>query len=347
MVEIDLGPDAPATIVDAAPHIPGLRLTSGGGHAELRADGRRWRLLVRRAWPDAAQTKRSAAELAQDAQVAGDMVIALVADLTLPHAIRKALEDQGISYVDGTGALHIVAPGVLVHVQQPEHRRTTWAAHGLGAATVRTVQVLLEEPAREWTVSGLAGAADLSLGQTHNLWTLLQREGLAVTRRTGRETRRAVRDPRLLLEWLAAQRPARRVHEQLGCALYANTLARLCAKATQALDASAVPHAWTGAAAAALQQAGPTAVPQATVRVDPDRPLREVAQALGAEPTDRGANLVLYRDVGRLGIHSGHRHSTGGAEVPLAPPVRVYLDLLGERRGEDAAAHYREAIIGY
>jgi hypothetical protein len=67
-VEIDLEPDAPPAIADAGPDVPGLRLNAGGA----RADGRHWRLLVLRAWPDLTQTKRIAAGLAQEAQLAGD-----------------------------------------------------------------------------------------------------------------------------------------------------------------------------------------------------------------------------------------------------------------------------------
>jgi hypothetical protein len=31
----------------------------------------------------------------------------------------------------------------------------------------------------------------------------------------------------------------------------------------------------------------------------------------------------------------------------MAPPVRIWLAMLGEQRGEDAAALFREAAIGY
>jgi hypothetical protein len=121
-------------------------------------------------------------------------------------------------------------------------------------------------------------------------------------------------------------------------------LARLCAKVTDSLDRTGAPHAWTAAAAAALQGAGPTAVPQAVLRVDPQYALVDLMTTIGAQPADRGANLVLWRDVGRVGVHGSVRLQAG---PPVAPPVRVYLDLLGGRRGEDAAAHYRELVLGY
>jgi hypothetical protein len=212
---------------------------------------------------------------------------------------------------------------------------------------VRAVQALLAAPQAAWSVTALASAGDLSVGQAHKVLILLEREGLVTVTGSGPQTHRTVRTLRLLLDWLAAQRAARRVREQLACAVYANTLPRLCAKVTQALDGGGIPHAWTAAAAAALQDVGPTAVPRAIVRVAPDQELPRVAKLVGATPTDRGANLLLWQDMGRVGIHGAQRRPAAGSEVPLAAPVRVYLDLLNERRGEDLAAQYREALLGY
>ena len=79
------------------------------------------------------------------------------------------------------------------------------------------------------------------------------------------------------------------------------------------------------------------------MRVDPDVPLGEACTRLRAEPVDNGPNLALVRDLGEVGIHG--REFNGPA--PLAPPVRIWLDLLDETRGEDAAALFREAVIGW
>jgi hypothetical protein len=360
----------PQALPDALPELPGLQITTGGLRPYLQAGDRRWRLLVYPRPPDDSALARAVRSLEEEAKLAGDGVIPLVASATLPERLRRELERRGISYVDGGGVLHVVAPGVILHIDQlgaRPHKKAT--GKSLGATTVRAVQVLLDADTRPWYVAELAAEANISLGQAHNLWELLQRAGLAATQGSGRGTRRVIRDRRLLLNWLAAQRAARRVHEQMTCALYAPGLAQLCAKATRALDVAGISHAWTAAAAAALQDAGPSTVPRAVLRVAPDYQLADVLKELGAEHTDRGANLVLWRDVGQVGTHGSFRlnearRPTEGAtsdtkdpgntpnrfqapDVPLAPPVRVYLDLLGDRRGEDTAAHYREAVLGY
>jgi len=69
--------------------------------------------------------------------------------------------------------------------------------------------------------------------------------------------------------------------------------------------------------------------------------LEYAAQALGAEVTERGANLALWSDTGLVGTVGRQRHD----DVWLAPGTRIYLDLLGDRRGEDAAAHFREVVL--
>lgn len=65
--------------------------------------------------------------------------------------------------------------------------------------------------------------------------------------------------------------------------------------------------------------------------------------AIKAERTDRAPNLRLMRDTGEVGVF--------GAEirqgVRVSPKVRVYLDCLSERRGEDIAEQFRETVLGY
>jgi hypothetical protein len=103
-------------------------------------------------------------------------------------------------------------------------------------------------------------------------------------------------------------------------------------------------YAVTGAAAAtALGAHVTTAIPRVMVRIDPNVPPLKAADLLQAEPVDGGGNLLLVRDVGRLGLEGGGRIGP----LHIASPVRIWLDMLGEARGEDAAALFREAVIGW
>ena len=117
-------------------------------------------------------------------------------------------------------------------------------------------------------------------------------------------------------------------------------MTRLAHDATEA----DVPWALTGAAAArALGTSVVTALPVIMVRVPADRDLLQWAGALGLEAVDVGANVQLIADVGEVGLHGAQRHGP----VSLAPAARIWLDMLGEPRGDDAAALFREAILGY
>ncbi len=194
---------------------------------------------------------------------------------------------------------------------------------------------------RNWPVAALAKEAQVSAGEAHKLLRILQAADIVEAQGAGPRKRRRVRDLDPLLDWLAAQSRGRRVSAQLVCSLYARTPPDLATKASRALDKAGMAHAFTGGLAASLLGAGPTAVPRAALRVDPDVSLEDAALALGADVTERGANLVLWSDTGRVGTHGRVEHQ--GAW--LASPVRVYLDLLGERRGADAAAHFRDVVL--
>ena len=63
---------------------------------------------------------------------------------------------------------------------------------------------------------------------------------------------------------------------------------------------------------------------------------------LDAEDAGRGANLELWTDTGELGTYQA-REING---IHVAPPVRVWLDMLKEGgRSADAAQLFREQIL--
>lgn len=271
---------------------------------------------------------------------ADSMDVAVSAYLRRP--LRQALEERETAYLDAQGHLHLVGRGVLVHVEDPPRRAEKPADAALGVVSVRAVQLLLEE-AQPISVSELAHRAELSAGQAHKVLTLLEQEGFVRTTGRGPARRRHLPDRTALLDWLARQPAATRRDRRLDVTLYARRPEDLWKLVHERLETAGVEHALTGAAAASLWGAGPTNVLTSTVRISPDLALESVAQQLGAEVTDRGANLRLLRDTGRVGgAISGLKEG-----IRVAPPVRIYLDALAERRGEDVAQHFREVALGY
>jgi len=261
---------------------------------------------------------------------------------SLKRTLREELERRGHGYADSRGHLHLVGPGLFVHVEEPAERVVRPPTDGVGVAAVRSVQALLarQEPV---ALTWLSQRAGVSAGQAHRVLTLLEREGLVRTSGRGPSRRRTILNRTALLDWLVAQPSSRRRDPRLGIFVYARAPEELWKRATDLLDKAGIMHAWTGAAGAALHGAGATSVPVSALRIDPDVRLDRAADVLGAEVTDRGANVELVRDTGGVGTGLASRH----AGIRLADPVRIFLDATRERRGEDVAAQFREVVLGY
>lgn len=343
--ELGLGPTVSPRLVQALAEIPGVRVRADKRRSYLRHEGREWTVRVFSPAPSTVDPDLAAAMIARDTDTAKEGGLPLVLASSLSRRVRTALEARGISYADAQGDLHLVAPGLFFHTEaglRPTSPPAAGHAAGLGLVGIRAVQMLVSRPDHAWTVADLAVASDVSSGQAHRVLAILQSEGMVEVNGRGPNKRRQLRDLGGLLDWLAAAPRARRVYGQLTCSLYARTPGDLASRVSQALDTAGVGHALTGSLAATLLGAGPTTIPRATLRIDPDHALERVADAIGAEITDRGPNLVLWTDTGRVGTHGREQH----AGAWLAPPVRIYLDLLADRRGADLAAHFREVILG-
>jgi hypothetical protein len=271
--------------------------------------------------------------------------VAMVVAERLTASIRAVLEEAGCSYADGAGNLHLDVPGLLVHIETLRQTGSVIPApRGLGAVAVRVVQTLLAEPERAWAVVDLVRASGASAGEAHKVLQRLETEGLVQTTGTGAARRRQIIQSADLLDWLTRVPAARKIHSRLNAYLYAPDPDGLVTRLSHHAVGSGITWALTGAAGArAMGFTAVTTLPVVMVRVPQKPGLVEAAQMLGAEPVDSGANLLLIADVGDVGTHGALRN--GPAVV--APAVRIYLDMLGEPRGEDAAALFREAILGY
>jgi hypothetical protein len=264
----------------------------------------------------------------------------------LPERARKELETAGCAYADDTGAAHIDVPGFYLHVEGRPGRRQTAdpTPAGIGVVAVRTIQSLLAEPARQWSVADLARVTACSTGEAHRVLTRLQREGLITANGRARSLRRTVRAPSELLDWLATAPSARRIRERQYAFVYVSDPAKLASTISAHGLHAKLSMAFSGVAAAHLFGVKvTTAVPVTMLRIAPSVTLADAGSRLQVELVDSGPNVVLVRDLGEVGTHA--RQFNG--PVPLAPPVRVWLDMLDEPRGEDAAALFRETVLGW
>ena len=269
--------------------------------------------------------------------------IPVVAGPFLSRKLRQTLEEQDTSYFDSKGHLHLVAPGVLIHLGSGSATPVKEAEKGrMGVHGVRTIQVLLEQQ-EPTSVSQLAEQASVSLGHAHKVLTRLEHMGMVRAFGSGPTKRRVVRERTALLDWLEQQPSATRWEPSLKLAFYARRPEELWSRVSTKLTQAGIAHALTGAAAASMYGVGPTNVPYSLVRISPEVHLEQAAKQLGAEVTDRGSNLILLRDTGKVGCW----HTVAKDGLRVAPAIRVYLDVRSERRGADIAQQFREVVIGY
>jgi hypothetical protein len=338
---IELERDVPRRTSDILAALPGITVRTGRGKTTLRSDGRSWPLVV----VSGGLAPMAKATVPILAMLAGEKLGFVVAE-RLPQHVRKELEAAGCAYADGTGAAHIDVPGLYIHVEGRPNRRqlVTSTPAGIGVVGVRTVQALLAEPERHWSAPDLAAAAACSIGEAHRVLTRLQTEGLVTAQGRKRTLRRTVPKPGDLLDWLATVPSARRIRERQYAYIYAADPAKLTTMISAHGFHGKLEYAFTGVAAAHIYGAKvTTAIPITMLRIAPTVPLADACRILQAEPVDSGPNVMLVRDLGEVGIHG--RQFNGPA--PLAPVTRVWLDMLDEPRGEDAAALFREALIGW
>ena len=213
-----------------------------------------------------------------------------------------------------------------------------------GATTARLTQLILEAPGRISTPTGLAEADGLAAAATSSrLLADLARLGLVSSIQRSRTHGYRLVQPTLLARWLAER--TRRPHPDNTLPCYArgrdaDALVDLLAAKVRSAPYSAV---LTGPAAAAVEGASvTTSLVTAPVRVEPDHSLAAVVSDFGLTRVSSGANVLLIKDVGRVGtLH--HRLVDG---VPIAGVVRTWLDLRSEPRGADAGELYFDHIVG-
>ena len=199
----------------------------------------------------------------------------------------------------------------------------------IGRLGLRALQVALAEDHPDWTVTRLAAAANVPVGQARTVLGELERSGLARTVGTGTNQRRVIDRRSDALDWALAierSRPEPRVTTVRVSTLdHAALLHRLAALAERAR----VRYAVTGVAGVHLLSAliiEPPSTLQVRVSghaVEISRRLRqERADAIDDEPSTM---LELWADTGNLGTFDAIRV----CGVNVAHPIRVWLDLAG------------------
>src|SRR6266436_821077 len=242
-ITVELDRSTPEAAVRVLRRLPSMKVQVRRGEPRLVVDGRAWPLLV---VPGGLPPYGQSGALMLKS-LASDGKVGLVVADRLPRRVREELATAGWAYADGTGAIHIDLPGVLLHIE-PDRSTAgggTRRPAGMGVVGIRVAQCLLGDPSQEWSVADLARRAACAVGEAHRVIVRLEGEGFLESSGRGKTLRRHVRDPGALLDWLATVPSARRVRERLDVSLYARDPIALVTKlSARALEAD-VPYAVT------------------------------------------------------------------------------------------------------
>ncbi|WP_395154990.1 hypothetical protein [Ilumatobacter sp.] len=280
-----------------------------------------------------------ARQLLQDAPVS-ERLIAVAREFS-PGA-KNALTEQGVGWVDETGAAEIAVGSIVVSRTGRPTKQADPEARWTPSVLATAEALLCGLPA---TVSSIEEVTGLSTGScTKALRTLTQLGLLASDAERGPTSGRHVTDPTALLEaYATADRARRPAIELVVGVLWRDAVARL-AQIGQRWTAGDIGWASTGAVASAVLAPFLTTIDAAVVYVDTET-------IAGLEATARVADLVPIEG-GRLTLRpfptvSTRRLSTFVDGLQVAPWPRVYADLqdIGVR-GEEAAEHLREVVGG-
>ncbi|MFL6161124.1 MAG: type IV toxin-antitoxin system AbiEi family antitoxin [Jatrophihabitantaceae bacterium] len=269
----------------------------------------------------------------------------LIAGDTTAEA-RTLLAEHGIGLIDGLGNAHVELPGLLIHLEQrrPKTARPNrpTAPRLTGKAGV-IAQALLLEPERAWKVADVAVVADVSAGLAHRVLARLESENVMTVEGAGPRRKRRVVNPAALLDLWSEETEMERPHRVLAYVVARTAEARTRSLARN-LDATGVPYAITGAAAAAMLAPLLTASPTTEIWLPAKLLTGDALTAARAEPVTEGANVVLLQARGDAPLAFARRHE----DISIANVFRLYADLRRDpRRGREQADNLRRQVIGF
>lgn len=269
-------------------------------------------------------------------------VVPMVVAERLSPGARDELKLRGIGYFDASGSLYLRHERWLINIEKPQQSvREPGARELFTGAREKVIHALLEMKGEWFSGAQLAGFCGTSEYTVSMVIQELEKREWITTAREGREIRRKLVKPGLLLDAWAQAWQKEKQKQTYWYRFCANPKLLLTDIAWAAMQEK-VPGDWafTGAIAANFVSPLLTSVDIAQVIVTPDS-IDGFAQALGLKPADKGFNVVLIE---RSGAAMLFRREHEGAW--FASPFIQYLDLLdGRGRNKELAAQLRADLL--
>ncbi len=280
----------------------------------------------------------------------------IIASRKLAPPTRDILRQANVSWIEAeTGVCHFVAPGILIDTKIEEHGRQ----HDSDATKIRLrdrsgliAEAVLTSPrADELRLSAIVKQTNVSSGLASRLFRRLTDLGILSEQGAGPSRKWRLTDLGALLDlWAQEEREVERV---TGLYVWSRSPAALYDK-LPVLNDLKVQWALAGVSAANLYAPTLTTTPNPIVRIDASVPASRVAEALGGEVVQKGANLQLWQTEGNAALykvapwvsaHGGIGRASEGLLQIISQP-RAYIEsITGPGRTPDVAQNLRERMI--
>jgi hypothetical protein len=296
-----------------------------------------------RGWP--AEVKRALAEIPSP----WPRQVVLVA-LRFSSGSLELLRQRSANWVDEAGRARIESPDGLLVIRdvEPELEEPRTPAFRWARSSVDIAEFLLASPEEVFSAVDVAGHSGWSHPQTTKVLRQFAGRGWAqkVGPARGRGSGWRLADPAALLDAWAAHVGSAGRERVLAHRVVRDPMAFLREQLAPALD-SLMP--WAASGWAGLEAAAPfvTAVPVLHIYIPAEAMaagrLRDVMRATGLREVEEGARVEFWA-ASELALAL----ATETAFVPVVAAPRLHADLraLGGR-GEEAAEHVREELIGF
>ncbi len=271
-------------------------------------------------------------------------IVPFVAASSISAGARQLLREENVGFFDHGGSLFVPAPGAYLDVERPVPKSGAKVIGSLFTGKrSQILHTLLLNRETWFGASDLAKQAKVSFGTTSETLISLERLEWVTSRGKGPNKERRLSDARALLDgWTEHVATGRRLKRRRfyipgnDPEVIAHRLHAECADLR--ID-YVITQDW------AAQQYSPylSSIKRIACRMPPGDKTDSVLERLNARTVTEGANLDLIETPSQ----SEYLFAEKQADVWLASPVQVYLDLLqGDGRSKDMAEHLRKEILG-
>jgi hypothetical protein len=277
----------------------------------------------------------------------------LVATRQLTEPVRKLLRSSDISWAErNSGACRLIAPGLLVDIagdasRDAQPRRVRARLRDRSGLLAETLLQL--EPNERFSVIEVARRAKISIALSSRI--LKRLTDLRITGRKGKGPAGywQLEDPGALLDlWTTEERI--RPRSSKGIYVWSRSPIGIYEK----LSSLKLEMQWAvgGISAANLYTPTLTVYPDPVIWLADHIPAERMAEALGGEVADKGANVLIWQSEGDLALqnaktYSGEPSMTNPfSGLRLVSKPRAYLETSGGTgRAPEVAENLRSAIV--